>query len=159
MLQERISELGSGILKIKKNEVNLIGFMSSERLYDYYDKNIDCHFSHGIYPNRELNWGKIQDNAIFIVLNEENEVVNKYQFLVIKKDTVKYKDKNNTNRTKTYTIRKCNFTGLYNFIAREAIVNDGKKTAVEDNKIFKSLDELNKFFVNTFDIELSYNEK
>lgn len=158
MLQERISELGSGILQIRGNEVYLTGFMSPERLHDYYDKNIDCHFSHGIYPNRELNWGKIQDNAMFIVLNKDNEVVNKYQFLVIKKDIVRYKDKDNTNRIKTYIIRKCQFTGLYNFIARETIFTDGKKTTVEDNKIFNSLDELNKFFINTFGTEFKYNE-
>lgn len=157
MLQERISELGSGILLIRGSKVQLIGFMSSERLYDFYDKGIDCHFSKGIYPNRELNWGKIQDNALFIVLDENNVLVKKHQFLVVKKDTVKYKDKENINKTKTYTIRKCQFSGLYNFIARETIKNCDKKTTVEDNRIFNSLDELNKFFSTTFGLELNYN--
>lgn len=158
MLQERISELGSGILQIKGTEVHLTGFMSPERLYEFYNNGIDCHFSKGIYPNRELNWGKIQDKALFVVLNENNNVVNKYQFLVVKKDTVKYKDKDNANRTKTYTIRKCQFTGTYNFIARETMMNDGKKNTVEDNKTFKSLDELNKFFLASFGLELNYSD-
>lgn len=158
MLQERISELGSGILLTKGNKVHLTGFMSPERLHDFYDKGIDCHFSQGIYTNRELNWGKIQDNAMFIVLDENNILVNKYQFLVVKKDIVKYKDKDNINRSKTYTIRKCKFTRLYNFIARETIRNYNKKTTVEDNKIFNSLDELNKFFLSAFGLELNYND-
>lgn len=38
MLQERITELGSGILQYKEDKVHLIGFMSPERLEDYYNK-------------------------------------------------------------------------------------------------------------------------
>lgn len=55
-------------LQYKEDKVHLIGFMSPERLEDYYNKNIDCHFSNGIYDKRELNWGKIQDGALFIIL-------------------------------------------------------------------------------------------
>lgn len=156
MLQERIAELGSGILQYKENKVHLIGFMSSERLDDYYNKNIDCHFSNGIYEEQELNWGKIQDGALFIILNDNNELICKYQFEVLNKNTIKYKDKENNNRSKTYCIRKCKYTGFYNFIARETIVVDGKKTSSEDNRLFDTIVELKEFFNETFGSELIY---
>lgn len=154
MLQERIAELGSGILKYKGDKVYLIGFMSPERLYDYYNENIDCHFSKGIYDERELNWGKIQDEALFILLNDKNEIICKHQFEVLDKNTIKYKDKEKNNRSKTYYIRKCKYTGVYNFIARETIVIDGKNNSSEDNRLFNTLEELKEFFNYSFGVEL-----
>ena len=156
MLQERISELGSGILKYRGNKVKLIGFMSTERLEDYYNKKIDCHFSEGIYDNRELNWGKIKDNALFIILNDKNQVIAKHQFEVLDKNIIEYKDDKNNNRSKTYYIRKCRYTGIYNFIARERLVIDGKATSFEDNRLFNTLEELKKFFSDSFSSEIEY---
>lgn len=158
MLQERIAELGSGILQFKDDKVYLTGFMSPERLDDYYNRDIDCHFSRGIYQNRKLNWGKIQDEALFVLLNYKEEIICKYQFMVLNKNTIKYKDKENNNRSKTYNIRKCNYTGIYNFVARETIMVDGKKTSVEDNRLFDTLLELKDFFRDTFGVELEYSE-
>ena len=148
MLQERITELGSGILQYKEDKVHLIGFMSPERLEDYYNKNIDCHFSNGIYDKRELNWGKIQDGALFIILNDKDEVICKHQFEVLEKNTIKYKDATNNNRSKTYYIRKCKYTDVYNFITRGTMVIDGKKTSIEDNRLFGTFEELKGFFKN-----------
>lgn len=39
LLQERIEELESGILNIKNNQVEVIGFLSPERLNDYMKKD------------------------------------------------------------------------------------------------------------------------
>ena len=156
MLQERITELGSGIIQYKEDKVHLIGFMSPERLEDYYNKNIDCHFSNGIYDKRELNWGKIQDGALFIILNDKDEVICKHQFEVLEKNTIKYKDATNNNRSKTYYIRKCKYTDVYNFITRETMVIDGKKTSIEDNRLFGTFEELKGFFNESFDVELKF---
>ena len=51
LLQERIEELESGILNIKNNQVEVIGFLSPERLNDYYEKGIQCFYSKEFYPN------------------------------------------------------------------------------------------------------------
>lgn len=162
MLQERISNLGSGILQIKDNKIYVIGFMSPERLDDYYNRNIDCHFSQGIYPYTELNWGTVQDNALFLILDENNTVIKKYQFLVIKEGSIKVKYKNENNltsvKTKSYKIRKCKFTNLYNIVIKEILTINGKKTTVKECKLFNSLDELKEFFVTTFGKELKCNE-
>lgn len=41
-LQERIEELGSGILEITESEVKLIGFTCEERLKDFYEKIVNA---------------------------------------------------------------------------------------------------------------------
>lgn len=150
MLQERIAELGSAILEIKGEKVHILGFMSPERLDDYIKTGSKCFYSQGIYDNRELNFGVIQDNALFIVRKDTKEV-EKFQFTPLLKDTIKYKDENNKLRTKTYVVRKCNYTNLYNFIAREQINNkNGKKTSVEENVIFEDKIALTTYFENRF---------
>lgn len=156
MLQERIEELGSGILKYKEGKVYLTGFMSSKCLDYYYNKKIDCRFSNGIYDKRELNWGKIRDGALFILLNYEDEVICKYQFEVLDKNTIKYKDSKNNNKHKTYSIRKCKYTGIYNFISRETVVVDEKNTRADENRLFNTIGELKVFFYELFGVELKY---
>ena len=107
MLQERIEELGSAILDYKSNNiVNVIGFMSADRLYDYIERGLDCHFSKGIYKLEPLNLGKIKNDALFIINENGNgNEINRYQFVVLKKDIIKFKDTNKKIRTKTYIKR------------------------------------------------------
>lgn len=150
MLQERIEELGSAILDYKSNNiVNVIGFMSADRLYDYIERGLDCHFSKGIYKLEPLNLGKIKNDALFII-NENGNEINRYQFVVLKKDIIKFKDTNKKIRTKTYIIRKCKYTNIYNLIHRETITVDGKKEIEEENKLFSNINELKKYFFESF---------
>lgn len=157
MLQQRIERLGSGILKFKGNKVHVIGFMNPERLDDYCTKNIDCHYSDGIYPCMDLYWGKVQDNADFILLDENNNIICRHKFIVLKKDKIKYKEKGKA-KSKTYYIRKCIYTDIYNFIARETKIVNGKKSSIEDNRLFNTLDTLQKFCIESFGQELITNE-
>lgn len=153
MLQERIEELGSGILEYKDEKVYVTGFMNSERLEDFYVKNVDCFYSKGIYDNKKLHWGKIIDNALFILINNNKEIA-KYQFEVIFKDRIQYKDESNKLRNKTYTIRKCKYSKLYNFIAREQIIDNEKKENILENEVFESRESLEIYFKKRFNKEL-----
>lgn len=115
LLQERIEELGSGILTISNSKVELIGFTCPERLYDYYNKNIDCYFSIGIYNLEPLDFSHIQNNALFIVNDRDNNTSTKYHYELIKKGVIKYKDKHNKQFAKVYYIRKCKYTRKFNY--------------------------------------------
>lgn len=142
LLQERIQELGSGILKINNNIVELIGFMSEERLKDYHEKNINCFFSHGFYDLEELNFGYINDNALFIVY-ENNVEKFRYNFIVIKKDILKYKNTENKNLSKVYWIRKCSYCNQFNY------------RDMDESILFDSKDSLEEYFFNRFNQKLN----
>lgn len=148
-LQERIEELESGILSINKTNVEVIGFLSPERLNDYYEKGIQCFFSQGKYNYEEIKFQFIKDNALFIMKKPNNEII-KYQFIVLKKDLVKYKTTNENNKkkilSKTYKIRKCKFTNLYNYVDSEV------------NLLFNNLNELEQYFEENYKIPLCLNE-
>lgn len=145
LLQERIEELESGILNIKNNQVEVIGFLSPERLNDYYEKGIQCFYSKEFYPNENLNFNKIKDNALFVVI-KDNKEISRYQFNILIKDTIKFKAKNKDGKTqqfsRVYTIRKSNFDDIYNYKDSEVSL------------IFNTIDELKIFFNNKFNTKL-----
>lgn len=142
-LQDRIEELESGILEFTDKKVHVTGFLSTERLIDYYEKNINCFFSKGLYDIEDLKFQYIKDNALFIVI--KNNSITKYQFNVIKKDSFQLKtvDENNKTKitTKTYKLRKNKFDNSYNYIDNDT------------NEIFFNVESLNNF------ISLKYNTK
>ena len=129
ILQERIEELGSGILTIDNSKVTLIGFTCPERLNDYYIKNIQCFFSMGVYDLEPLDFSFINDDTLFIVND--------------KKDTVKYKNENKF-LSKVYKIRKCTYTHKYNY-----------KDA-EISLLFDTKKDLIKYFKNRFNNDLTF---
>lgn len=145
LLQERIEELESGILNIKDNRVEVIGFLSPERLNDYYEKGIQCFYSKEFYKNEDLNFNKIKDNALFIIM-KDNKEVSRYQFDVLVKDTVKFKAKNKDGKiqqfSRVYTIRKSKFDDIYNYKDSETSL------------LFNTIDELKIYFANRFNAKL-----
>lgn len=137
LLQERIEELDSAILNIK-DKVYITGFMSAERLKDYYNKNMQCYLSKGIYEIEDLDFSKVNDNGLFIVLKNNIEI-GKYQFVPIKKGSVTYKVPNKKSPlTKVYKIRKCNFSNKYNYVDSETSL------------LFDNYDDLSNYFMNRF---------
>lgn len=147
-LQERIEELNSAIVQIEKEKVHITGFLSKERLFDYYNDNIQCYFSKGIYDIEHLDFGKVKDNSIFLVI-ENGEEIQKYEFKIIKRGTVKYKDENNKSgqATRTYKIRYCKWSGLYSF-------NDTKY-----NETFNNKEKLENFITKEYKIKLDLGDK
>lgn len=137
LLQERIEELDSAILDIR-DKIYITGFMSAERLNDYYNKNIQCYLSKGIYEIEDLDFSKIKDNGLFIILKNNIEI-EKYQFVPIKKGFVTYKLANKKSPlTKVYKIRKCNFSNKYNYVDSETSL------------LFDNYDDLSNYFMNRF---------
>lgn len=158
MLQERIETLGSGILEFKSNGVYTLGFNNIERLNDYYLNKKQCHCSQGIYPERDLNFGRTQDNALFILI-KDNKEFKKFHFEVLLKDTVKYKNTYTKKWTsKVYKIRKCKYNNIYNFIVREKEIVNGEEIVFIESHNFKSLELLEKFFFKQFSTKLELNE-
>lgn len=151
-LQERIEELGSGILEVTESEVKLIGFTCEERLRDFYEKGCKCSSSNGIYTiykDEELDFSKIRNNALFIKkLNGEE--VERYQFeplFIIKSDdNFRYPEIDTAGKkkqkSKSFTIRKCKYTNQYNYIDMERSI------------LFDSFDELNEYIRQNFNNDL-----
>lgn len=115
ILQERIEELGSGIIKIKNNKVHLTGFMSKERLEDYWNRNINCIYSYGIYDYENLDFSKIKDNAIFLIIKND-KIEEKHLFNLIYKGSFKFKTKDNKTATRVFKIRNSEFSKELNLI-------------------------------------------
>lgn len=145
-LQERIEELGSGILTITNSKVDLIGFTCPERLNDYYYNNSKCYFSVGIYDLESLDFSRIQNNALFIIDNKDTNTLFKYQFKLLKKDTIKYKDNKNKALSKVYYIRKCKYTNKYNYKDMDVSV------------LFDTKEDLSNYFKDKFNCNLSLAE-
>lgn len=114
MLQERIEELNSSIIDIYEDKIKLTGFLSAERLLDYYDKGSDCRFSVELYPKEEFDIAYVKDNALVLIM-ENGKEIHRYKFVPVIKDTINYKDNNNNNRSRVFTIRHCSFSGKYNY--------------------------------------------
>lgn len=139
ILQEYINELNSGILEYKNNKIYLTGFLSSERLYEYYNDNRDCFFSQGIFDIENLSFEWIKDDALFIVVKNGIEVF-KTQFKLLKKDSIRYKV-DDKYTTKVYYIRKCIYRNLYNYLD------------ADESLTFKSLEELNNYILDKYKLE------
>lgn len=142
ILQERIEELGSGILIKHKDNIELIGFMSPERLQDYYYKNIQCFCSHGFYSHEELNFGRSQDNSLFVIIEDGNEV-DRYNFQLLKKGEVKFKTIDKKYSKRVFRVRKCKYTNVYNYVD------------TDENLTFNTLSELANHFNNKYKKELN----
>lgn len=141
MINERLSELGGAILKIQGNKFHVTGFMYPERLEDYYYRNVNCFYSHGIYPISEIDYSVLKDNATVIVIDEYGNE-KKTCFEVLKKDSIKYKTEDKKYLTKVYKIRKCKYTGKYNL------------KLTDESILFNTLEELQQDFMKRFNIIL-----
>jgi len=142
LLQERIEELNSGIINILNNKIEVTGFMSEERLLDYYERGYDCRFSVGLYPKEEFDIAYVKDNALFII-QENGKEIKRYKFIPIKKDTVNYKDIDGKTKSKIFTIRQCIYSNQYNY-------RDNEKSI-----IFATRSDLESYFINQYGVILN----
>lgn len=138
-IQERISELDSGILNILKDKIELTGFLSQERLNDYLN-GTDCHFSFGLYPNENYNESVSKDDALFIV-RENNVEIKRWLYQKVFEGNVLLKiDGKLINRV--IKVRKEKYTDNYHFIA------------YQENKTFGSIEDLDQFLLDNYDFNL-----
>lgn len=125
-MQDHLKELNGAIINIYENRIELTGFLSKERLLDYYHKGNDCRSLICIYPVEKFDISYVKDNSLIIII-EDGEESHKYNFVPIKTDTITYKDEENKLRSRTCTIRECSFTGKYSY-------KDNDKSLIFDNK-------------------------
>lgn len=138
-LQEKIEEMDSGILHVKNNLIELIGFTCPERLLDYYNDQVKCWFSFGISKIEPYDIAYAKDNALLVILENDVEI-KRYQFVPVERKTIKYKSDTTKSSIadKTYSIRKCSQTGSYNY----------KDT--ERSLLFNTYGEVESFIAETF---------
>lgn len=115
-LQERIEEMDSGIINVKSSLIELTGFTCPDRLHDYYVNKSNCWFSTVVSKIEDYNIACIKDNALFVILDNDIEIKS-YQFIPVERKTIKYKSDTTKSliADKTYSIRKCSQTGLFNY--------------------------------------------
>lgn len=121
ILNKEISLIGSAIINYENDNIFFTGFGSKDRLYDYIDRNINCIQLTGVFPNVEIDYSSIKDSALFI-LKRDGQEYQRYEFLPIIKDTMKFKDADNINRSKVFSIRRCCHTELLSYKDMETSV-------------------------------------
>ena len=140
-LDDRIKELNSCIIKVEKNGIKLLGFLSKERLLDYYNKNSKCQFSQGFYEHQHYNLSYAPSNGLIIEI--KNNQMGKTSFKNILTETISYNKGNNSKQktTKTFTVRIEKYSNKYNYID------------TDNNILFDTKLELENYIKDTFKIE------
>lgn len=128
LLQERINELDSAIINIVQNKIHITGFFNEKRLMSHLEKGMDNWRSKGMYDRGEISFSNIKNNALFIVMEDE-EVIEKHKFTVYKRETVQRK---NESGPLILVIRKHEFIEqwqilvlkeVYTFLSKQEMVN------------------------------------
>ncbi|EXF27689.1 hypothetical protein BA93_03250 [Finegoldia magna ALB8] len=138
-LNDRIKELNSCILKVEQNGIKILGFLSKERLLDYYNKHTKCQFSQGFYEHQDYNLSYAPSNGLIIEIKDGK--TNKISFEDILIETISYTKENNKKTTKTFKIRVEQYTNKYNYV-------DVDSTVLFDTKL-----ELEQYIQNKFNID------
>lgn len=115
MLQKRINELGSGILDILGDKVYVTGFTREEMLESYLTKSIENWNLKGLYDYQDLEFYNIKNNALLIVRKDEKEI-KRYQYKLVYRDTIQFKDEEGKNVSITFAIRKSSYSEHYHFL-------------------------------------------
>jgi DNA polymerase-3 subunit epsilon len=139
LIQERIAELDSGIINILDNEIEIRGFMSPERLYDYLN-GIDCFYSFGVYPKDAFDESVIKDNALYIVRKNDVEI-SRWQYQKVFEGNVLLKI-NGKLLNRVIKVRKSRYDKNYQFISNE------------ENRIFSCVEDMNQFILDSYDFKL-----
>lgn len=88
LLQERIEELGSAIIHYNEKNVYIEGFYRSDRLMDWLNGS-DCWQSKGIYDKQDVDYSRVLDDALIIVMQDDREII-RYQFKPFFRGVVKF---------------------------------------------------------------------
>lgn len=139
LIQERIAELYSGIINIFDDKIEIRGFLSPERLYDYLD-GTDCFYSFGIYPKELYDESISKDDAHFIV-RENNVETKHWQYEKIYESCMMINVNGNLTK-RVLKVRKDRYGNNYQFIAKE------------ENRIFESLEEMDQYLFERYDLKL-----
>lgn len=152
MLQDRLNELGSATLDIKKDHIYIVGFMNEEMLNAHLENESRNWSSMGLYDKEDINFYDIKDNALIIVRKDGKEI-NRYQYKPIDKRTVEFKDENGKKISRTFSIRRSVFSDHYHF---NFVIENKEKISnkIEQSVLFDNKDELDQFIKEEFDLQL-----
>lgn len=141
LLQQRIEELGSAILNRKGDRVHIIGFYNRERLMDYLN-GINCFKSKGLYDEADLDYSRIQDNCLMILMEDDIEV-KRIQYIPIFNGIVKFNTLGRKTVTRMFSLRRCLYSDQYNIIILDEnnekqsfIYNDIQDVGLDFDKMF-----------------------
>ncbi|MGJ7922202.1 hypothetical protein [Neobacillus sp. LXY-4] len=143
MLQNRINELKSGIVNIVDDKVQVWGFTREEMLLSHLEKEIGNWYSQGLYDFQSLEFHNIQDNALFIV-RENGEEINRYQYKPVLRDLVKFKDEKGNNASLTFKIRKSTYSDHYHFLTEHTSL------------LFENKSELDQYLLDKYNYNHAY---
>lgn len=127
MLQNRINELNSGILNFMGETVFVTGFMHEDRLKSFYERDVQCFSSKGLYALEVVTFNNIKDHALFLI-QKDGVFIEQQQFNPIHKGSVRYKNKPGVIKIK---IRKNTFNNQFNLLTeRDSLIFDSKEELV-----------------------------
>ncbi|BBN99609.1 hypothetical protein [Sporolactobacillus terrae] len=152
MLQNMVNELESGILNIVGNKVHVTGFTREEMLQLFLDTGIEAWSSKGLYNLQDLEFHNIKSNALIIVKKDGKEL-NRYQYKEIIKKTIKFKNEEGKNVSRTFIIRKSAYSDHYQFYFVVDKKKESLKSEVKQSRLFDNKEELNNFLFKKFSIE------
>ena len=118
LITERLSELGSACVTIDSGQIYLKGFLSEDRLHDYYDNDIDCFFCEGIYPLAEIRPHFMPDDALLLIRDAGSE--QKSKFVVDERKRIEYQSTEFKSKSKRLCkFRRDVYSGHLNYVDGE----------------------------------------
>lgn len=120
-LQERIDELGSGVINIVRDKAHVLGFVREDMLNAYLDRGSKCWSLMGLHDfdeEQKIDFLNTKNNAL-IILQKDGEEISRHQYEVEHKDVIEYINKENKQATKTIAIRKDRYSNKYHLYAED----------------------------------------
>lgn len=141
-LQEVIERLGTAIINYTDNKIRIEGFYSVDRLTDW-QKGIDCWQSKYLFDDQTviLDYTRIQDNALFIIKKDDLET-KRYRFEPFFKGTAKYRNAENKDISRTFTLRKSLYSKQFHIVYQESnerqciVCDDLEQVGIRLNELF-----------------------
>ncbi|MEC1155658.1 hypothetical protein [Cytobacillus horneckiae] len=143
MIQERINELTSGILKIENGKIHVMGFKNEKLLLSHLDNGTKNWSSIGLYDLQKVNFQDIKNDALVLVI-ENDEIVGKYQYTSIYKDVIKYENDEGKNASMVFTIRRSKYSEHFQFVSEKI------------TETFENKESIINFTKNRFGINLEF---
>lgn len=119
-LQEVVEVLGSAIINYADNMISIVGFYSIDRMTDW-ENGKDCWQSKYLFDDRGvvIDYTRIQDNALFIVKREGQEL-ERHCFEPFFKGVAKFKNiAEKKQLSRTFTLRKSMYSQQYHIVYQE----------------------------------------
>jgi len=167
MLQNAVNQLSSGILNTVNGKVQVTGFTREKILQSYLERNLQAWSSKGLYDVEDIVYHNIKSDALIIV-QEDGKEIGRHQYKQLHKGTVKFKNDEGKDTTRTFVIRKSVYSDHYHFYfviekdtseskkeKKENDTEENQVTLVQSN-LFSTKEELDTFLQERYNLLVSY---